>query len=247
MKLVHALLMLAGAPAAQHSSIVAATTTVADDKRNDEGWLARAHSHFLNLRSIRTTLRTRSRGGGVSLSHRRALQEANDDSLLTCILITTGTGQYDNGYLDVLVNTGNGYDVVTTTGVKYTQDEVVIDECYSGLVGVQVTGPDTNAWAGSIVSSVDYKASYSPMKCTDCTGTLDTTEYIVVDGNGDGIGDTECLNGIGGNVCTLINLATLEPTTPGSPSISPITSEVRVNMRTLFDYDFHFISQKTHI
>ena len=202
MKLVHALLMLAGAPAAQHSSIVAATTTVADDKRNDEGWLARAHSHFLSLRSIRTTLRTRSRGGGVS--HRRALQEANDDSLLTCILITTGTGQYDNGYLDVLVNTGNGYDVVTTTGVKYTQDEVVIDECYSGLVGVQVTGPDTNAWAGSIVSSVDYKASYSPMKCTDCTGTVDTTEYIVVDGNDNGSGDTECLNGIGGNVCTLI-------------------------------------------
>ena len=42
------------------------------------------------------------------------------------------------------------------------------------------------------------------LKCIDCTGTLDTTEYIVVDGNGDGIGDTECLNGDSGNVCTLV-------------------------------------------
>ena len=146
----------------------------------------------------------------------------------TCLLITTGNGRYDNGYLDVLVDTGNGYDVVTTTGVKYTQDEVVLDECYSGLVGVQVTGPDTNAWAGSIVSSVDYKASYSPMKCTDCTGTLDTTEYIVVDGNDNGSGDTECLDGIGGNVCTLI-APDLTPFIPGELTVSCDDGKLRLS------------------
>ena len=126
------------------------------------------------------------------------------------------------------MNTGNGYDVVTTTGIKYTQDEVVIDECYSGLVGVQVTGPDTNAWAGSIVSSVDYKASYSPMKCTDCTGTVDTTEYIVVDGNDNGSGDTECLNGIGGNVCTLI-APDPTPFIPGELTVSCDGGKLRLS------------------
>ena len=122
--------------------------------------------------------------------------------LNTCILITTGNGRYDNGYLDVLVDTGNGYDVVTTTEIKYTQDEVVLDECYSGLVGVQVTNTQTNAWAGRIAYSLGNKASvYSPMKCTDCTGTVDTTENIVVDGDGNGTGDTQCLNG---QACTLV-------------------------------------------
>ena len=120
----------------------------------------------------------------------------------TCLLITTGNGQYDNGYLDVLVDTGSGYVEVTTTGIKYTQDEIVLDECYSGLVGVQVTNTQSNAWDGRIAYSLGNKASvYSPMKCTDCTGTVDTTENIVVDGDGNGTGDTQCLNG---QACTLV-------------------------------------------
>ena len=46
-----------------------------------------------------------------------------------------------------------------------------------------MTNSQTNAWAGSIESSLNNGGSYSPMKCIDCTGTVDTTEYIVVDGD----------------------------------------------------------------
>lgn len=125
----------------------------------------------------------------------------------TFILVTTGTGNFDGGYLDVLVNTGNGYIAVTSPGVKYSNGQVVLDACYEGFVDLQVTNPETNAWAGSIETSVDNKVSYLPMQCVDCTGTVDTTEYIVVDGDENGKGDTKCLNGIGGNTCAL--LATL--------------------------------------
>ena len=105
------------------------------------------------------------------------------------------------------MNTGNGYIAVTSPGVKYSNGQVVLDACYEGFVDVQVTNPETNAWAGSIETSVDNKVSYLPMQCIDCTGTVDTTEYIVVDGDENGKGDTKCLNGICGNTCAL--LATL--------------------------------------
>ena len=137
----------------------------------------------------------------------------------TCLLITTGNGRYDNGYLDVLVDTGSGYVEVTTTGIKYTQDEIVLDECYSGLVGVQVTNTQTNAWAGRIETSILNKASpYSAMECINCTGEGSTTDYIVVDGDNNGKGQTECLGGIEGNVCTLVNVATRQPT----PEVSDV-------------------------
>ena len=120
---------------------------------------------------------------------------------ITCIRITTGPGRFDNGYLDVLVNNGTDYVQVTTPGINYPGGEVgdVLDECYSGFVGVQVSNSQTNAWAGGVEFSVDGKASYSPMQCVDCT-TGTSTEYIVVDGDDNGNGDTECLNS---NVCTL--------------------------------------------
>ena len=65
----------------------------------------------------------------------------------TFILVTTGTGNFDGGYLDVLVNTGNGYIAVTSPGVKYSNGQVVLDACYEGFVDLQVTNPETNAWA----------------------------------------------------------------------------------------------------
>ena len=126
----------------------------------------------------------------------------------TCLLITTGTGKYDNGFIDVFVNNGDGFVEVTDPGINYAQGQVVLDECYPGLVGVQVTNSETNAWSGNISYSLGDKVSvYSPMTCIDCTGAIDTTEYIVVDGNDNGVGDTECLNGDSGNVCTLIAIA----------------------------------------
>ena len=148
----------------------------------------------------------------------RKMQESQEQ--LTCIFITTGTNPSNDGYLDVLVNVGNGYNMVTTAGILYQQGEVVLDECYANLVGVQVTNNNQNDWAGSILSSLNNNDSpYSAMKCLDCTGPVDTAESIVVDGNSNSSGDTECLNGSTGNVCTLINTATLEPSK--SPTTSP--------------------------
>ena len=142
---------------------------------------------------------------GVTLSPTKSPITTNSPKEITCILITTGTGQFDNGFLDVFVDTGSGYVEVNDPGINYGQGQVVLDECYSGLVGVQVTNTQTNAWGGNIAYSLGDKASvYSPMTCIACTGTIDTTEYIVVDGNDDGVGDTECLNGDSGNVCTLV-------------------------------------------
>ena len=129
----------------------------------------------------------------------------------TCLLITTGTGKFDNGFIGVSVNNGAGYVEVTDPGINYGQGQVILDECYSGLVGVQVTNSQTNAWGGNIAYSLGDKASiYSPMTCIDCTGATDTTEYIVVDGDDNGAGDTKCLNGNSGNVCTLV--VSSEPT-----------------------------------
>ena len=116
--------------------------------------------------------------------------------------------------------------MVTTPGVNYAKDEVVLDECYVGLQGVQVTNAQNNAWAGRIEYSINDQSSYSAMICDDCTGTVDTTEYIVVDGNGDGQADTKCLNGNTGNVCTLYAPGPAPPTsapdtfTPGELTVS---------------------------
>ena len=135
----------------------------------------------------------------------------------TCLRITTGNGTYDNGFLDVSVNNGDGsgYVEVTDSGINYPAESTVLEACYTpGLVGIQVSNPQTNAWGGSIETSVDGGFSYSAMECLeDCSGAI-TTEFIVVDGDGNGKGDTKCLNG---DVCKL----TVAP--PPSPTISPST------------------------
>ena len=117
------------------------------------------------------------------------------------------------------MNNGDGYDMVTTPGINYAQDQVVFSKCYVGLLGVQVTNTETNAWGGSIEYSVDGGVTYSAMICDDCTGTVKTTEYIVIDGDDNGVGDTKCLNGSIGNVCILA-----VSSQPPSPTISPTTS-----------------------
>ena len=147
----------------------------------------------------------------------RKLQEEEEQqtTAASCLLITTGTGTYDGGYLDVYVNTGDGtYNMVTTPGINYDKGQIVLDECYANLVDVQVTNSQTNAWGGSIESSTDNKVTYTAMVCQDCTGDVSTTEYIVVDGDDNGTGDTKCLNGSAGNVCTLVNVVTTDEPTP---------------------------------
>ena len=132
----------------------------------------------------------------------------------TCLLITTGSGQYDNGFINVFVDSGTGYVEVTAPETNWPAGSEVLNQCYAGLVGVQVTNSQTNAWAGSIESPTDGKITYSAMKCINCTGEVSTTEYIVVDGDDNGTGDTKCLNGSAGNVCTLVNVVTTGEPTP---------------------------------
>ena len=192
-------------------------------------WSSFVHSTILDgeqHRHLRSTINSNSNipiitydddddDDGIS----RKLQE-EQQTTTTCILVTTGTGTFDGGYLDVSVNNGDGYNMVTTPGVNYVKGQVVLDECYVGLQGVQVTNTETNAWAGSIESSFNSKGSpYSAMTCLNCTGAVETTELIVVDGDDNGIGDTKCLNGSIGNVCTLISTGTSSL----EPSKSPVT------------------------
>uniref|UniRef100_A0A7S4V4Q2 Apple domain-containing protein n=1 Tax=Ditylum brightwellii TaxID=49249 RepID=A0A7S4V4Q2_9STRA len=130
----------------------------------------------------------------------------------TCLHITTGGVRYDDGYLDVFVNTGdgNGYVGVTQSGVKYALNSVVLEKCYSGLVGLQVKNSNANAWAGSIETSVDGGLSYTPMVCKDnCTPVGDSTASIVVDGDANGDRAVKCLNG---DTCTLVNSGSWDST-----------------------------------
>ena len=193
------------------------------------------HRHFLrqgqgsnnNISTRRGTTATRKMQDTTTPAPTATLQP-------TCLRITTGSGEFDEGYLDVSVNKGDGagYIEVTTPGISYEQGSEVLDMCYTpGLVGVKVTNSRINAWAGRIETSVDNQGSYSVMRCVDCTGTGDTTEYIVVDGDNTGTGETKCLDGITGNDCTLINLATLEPTPEPTPlpSLSPVTEKPTIS------------------
>ena len=123
--------------------------------------------------------------------------------LNTCLRITTGTGTFDGGFLDVSVDQGdgNGYVNVTNPGINYPAGLPVLEECYPELVAVEVSNQQTNAWGGKIEASIDGGATYIPMRCLECSGTVDITEYIVVDGDGNGFGDTKCLDG---QACKLI-------------------------------------------
>ena len=130
----------------------------------------------------------------------------------TCIRIVTGKSNFNDGYLNIFVDEGNGAEEVTIEDIDYAQGEVVLDECYDGVAGVMVQNKNHDAWAGMIESSIDNGASYFPMKCSkNCSGRKGgSAEVLVVDGNKDG-GDglnpepTLCLNG---HKCTLTSVAT---------------------------------------
>ena len=120
-------------------------------------------------------------------------------------------GQFNEGFIDVFVDSGTTGYVEVTTKDDYALGETVLDECYDDFRGIQVTSNNTNAWVGSITSSVDNGATYLPMKCVDCDprSTTDSTLKISVDGDFNSLvlAPAECANGISGNNCTLVNVA----------------------------------------
>jgi len=166
----------------------------------------------------------------------------------TCLLVQTNMSN-DGGYINVYVNdgSGSGYVEKTTPNIIYSESQIVLDECYNGLVGVQIRNPTPTPWMGSITTSINNKLDYFPMSCDNCTIGLNftelldytppssssgeeimiTTEKIVVDGNDtneQGGGVALCLNGLdenGGNSCTLRNMATFQPTSSPTDTVSP--------------------------
>jgi len=166
----------------------------------------------------------------------------------TCLLVQTNMPD-SGGYIDVYVNdgSGSGYFEATTPNIIYSESQTVLDECYNGLVGVQIRNPTPRPWTGGITTSINNKLDYFPMNCNDCTIGLNftelldytppassgdnemmiTTEKIVVDGNDmneQGGGVALCLNGLdenGGNSCTLRNMATFQPTSSPTDTVSP--------------------------
>ena len=105
------------------------------------------------------------------------------------------------------INKGDGNGYVPVINGYYSTNAVVLNQCYSGIVGVRVRGPTTNGWAGRIeTTGAGGGGSYSPMRCTSgCTpraGSYDSLTPISVDGNADNFGTpVACVNG---RTCTLV-------------------------------------------
>ena len=125
----------------------------------------------------------------------------------TCLQVITGSGITDGGYIDVYVDTGDGYRNVSQIDEKYDSGEEVTladDGCYENLVNVQIDSMRNDAWSGSIKSSVDNNP-FVPMTCIDgCLGDSvgdRDTDNIVIDGGANpdvgGINATlDCLPGV---------------------------------------------------
>ena len=132
----------------------------------------------------------------------------------TCILIQTGTNVYDGGYIDVTldIGTGYGYYPISTPGKRYTEGEVVVDECFTSIIeGLRVTTSRTinpDAWVGSILysKSMNGNGEYIPFTCVDSCDLFasNLATSIVVDGDEYDSEETmaRCTNG---NVCTLLS------------------------------------------
>ena len=118
-------------------------------------------------------------------------------SLQNCLLVTTGLAIYDDGYVDVFVDSGSGFVPVSTSGRLYVPGDIVVDQCFDTIVGVQVRNQNLNGWAGSFDLSTDGKATYYTLICSDCTGTTNTMDIAV---DGDASSGSGCLNG---RTCTL--------------------------------------------
>ena len=67
----------------------------------------------------------------------------------------TGNDQHNDGTLNVAVDVGSGYSWHVETTAVFAKGSTVLDACFAALLGVQVRGPTTDAWAGSVEASAD--------------------------------------------------------------------------------------------
>ena len=134
-----------------------------------------------------------------------------------------------SGYVNITLNSGSGYELVSNVTKKYQAGEVVLEACYPTVEGIQVTGPDNNGWEGNIEWSIDNKQTYNPFKCLpgQCTGATNAATPIAVDLNSNGGGEDIC-NCLNGDLCTLVrNFTTSMPTI--APTSSPTSSPTSVS------------------
>lgn len=88
-------------------------------------------------------------------------------SFRTCpfaLLVKTGSGQHHDGYIEVLVDSGNGFVSVAPYGF-YNLGSIVVDKCFPDIINVQVRTMNDNAWVGryvqlsiSVVLNVIFKS-----------------------------------------------------------------------------------------
>ena len=134
-----------------------------------------------------------------------------------------------SGYVNITLNSGSGYELVSNVTKEYQAGEVVLEACYPTVEGIQVTGPDNNGWEGNIEWSIDNKQTYNPFKCLpgQCTGATNAATPIAVDLNSNGGGEDIC-NCLNGDLCTLVrNFTTSMPTI--APTSSPTSSPTSVS------------------
>eukprot|EP00585_Thalassiosira_rotula_P007180 CAMPEP_0196161200 /NCGR_PEP_ID=MMETSP0910-20130528/47215_1 /TAXON_ID=49265 /ORGANISM="Thalassiosira rotula, Strain GSO102" /LENGTH=1412 /DNA_ID=CAMNT_0041426141 /DNA_START=120 /DNA_END=4358 /DNA_ORIENTATION=+ len=119
-----------------------------------------------------------------------------------CVLAQTSGMTHSDGYVGVYVDSGNGYVLVSDPSRKYAKNQVVVDRCYTNLLSVKVVNTNRNAWIGDIQVSKDYGATYSAMKCDNCSGTTASASPIFVDGDSGSMAgvSTYCIDG---NSCIL--------------------------------------------
>ena len=141
----------------------------------------------------------------------------------TCILIQTleedpvNIPRTPQGYVSVALNSGNGYDLVSNVTKEYQPGEVIMNECYSTVVGIQVSGVRNNGWIGNVTFSNGQQTD-SPLECVDgCSGSTTSTAPISVDLNVN-LALERFANCLNGTVCTL-SIPPIAPTT-ASPSKS---------------------------
>jgi len=81
-----------------------------------------------------------------------------------CLRIVTDSGDYSDGGLEVSVNLGSG--LVQEASGQHPEGSIVLQKCYDfAVTEVQLRGPSSNGWFGSMKYSEDEGRSYMDLVC----------------------------------------------------------------------------------